>query len=50
MTILLVVPVAVGIPEITPEELIINPEGNDPEVIAHEEYVPLPPVAANENE
>ena len=47
---LLVVPVAVGIPEITPDELSINPDGNDPEVIAQDEYVPLPPVAANLNE
>ena len=45
MTILLVVPVAEGVPDIAPEELIVKPEGRDPEVIAHAEYVPLPPVA-----
>jgi len=45
MIMLLVVPVAVGVPEIAPEELIANPEGKDPEVMAQDEYVPLPPVA-----
>ena len=47
---LLVVPVAVGVPVIKPEELKVNPEGKEPEVFAQDEYVPLPPVAAIWNE
>jgi uncharacterized membrane protein len=40
------VPVVVGIPLITPDELRVRPIGNDPLLISHV-FVPVPPVLIN---
>ena len=40
------VPVVVGVPAITPDELRFRPAGNDPLLISHV-FVPVPPVEVN---
>src|SRR5689334_4786077 len=47
-TVKLNVPIAVGVPLITPAELRVNPPGNGPEPEASDQViVPIPPVAAS---